>query len=69
MRVSVTRTVTDAAGVVIHHDVFNSNYARVDGLTLIGRAPSAGGTTPSPTPRPSPTPPPSPSPTPTPPPA
>ena len=69
MRVSVTRTVTDAAGVVIHQDVFNSNYARVDGLTLIGRAPSAGGTTPSPTPRPSPTPPPSPSPTPTPPPA
>ena len=52
MQVSVTRTVTDAAGVVIHHDVFNSNYARVDGLTLIGRAPSAGATTPSPTPSP-----------------
>lgn len=67
MRVTVTRTVTDAAGVVIHHDVFNSNYARVDGLTLIGRAPSAGGPTPSPSPTPVPTP--SPSPTPTPPPA
>ena len=67
MRVTVPRTVTDAAGVVIHHDVFNSNYARVDGLTLIGRAPSAGGPTPSPSPTPVPTP--SPSPTPTPPPA
>ena len=64
MRVTVTRTVTDAAGVVIHHDVFNSNYARVDGLTLIGRAPSAGGPTPSPSPTPVPRTP-SPSPTPT----
>ena len=63
MRVSVTRTVTDAAGVVIHHDVFNSNYARVDGLTLIGRAPSGGGAATTPTPSPSPTPTPSPSPT------
>ena len=56
MRVSVTRTVTDAAGVVIHQDVFNSNYARVDGLTLIGRAPSAGSATPGPTPTPGPLP-------------
>ncbi len=54
MQVSVSRTVTDAAGSVIHQDVFNSNYARVDGLTLIGRAPA-------PTPRPTPTPSPPPS--------
>ncbi len=58
MRVSVSRTVTDASGKVLHHDVFNSNYARVDGLTLIGRK-----ATPKPTPTPTPTPssPPSPS--------
>ena len=66
MRVSVTRTVTDAAGVVIHRDVFNSNYARVDGLTLVGRAPSGNSATPSPSPTPSPTPTPSPMPMPTP---
>jgi vancomycin resistance protein YoaR len=56
MQVTVSRTVTDASGAVIHHDVFNSSYARVDGLTLIGRA-----VTPSPSPRPSPNPTPSPS--------
>jgi hypothetical protein len=61
MHVTVTRTVTDATGNVIHHDVFNSNYARVDGLTLIGRAPSSTdpgtqGASPAPSPsaRPSP---------------
>ena len=64
MNVVVTRTVTDASGVVIHNDVFRSNYARVDGLTLIGRAASGTGSgspspTPSPTPKPSPTPSPS----------
>jgi vancomycin resistance protein YoaR len=62
MRVTVSRTVTDASGAVIHHDVFNSNYARVDGLTLIGRAASdTGGGTPAPSPRPSASPRPSPS--------
>ena len=64
MQVSVSRTVTDAAGVVIHHDLFNSTYARVDGLTLIGRAKTPSGSTPSP--RPSPTPASTPTPTPTP---
>jgi hypothetical protein len=49
MQVTVSRTVTDASGAVIHHDVFNSSYARVDGLTLIGRA-----ATPTPTPLPTP---------------
>jgi vancomycin resistance protein YoaR len=62
MNVVVTRTVTDASGAVIHHDVFVSNYARVDGLTLIGRA----GASPSPTPKPNPTPNPTPAPTPSP---
>ena len=56
MQVTVSRTVTDASGAVIHHDVFNSSYARVDGLTLIGRA-----ATPSASPRPSPNPTPGPS--------
>ncbi len=59
MQVTLTRTVTDASGAVIHHDVFNSTYARVDGLTLIGRAAT-------PSPAPSPTPPPSPIPSPAP---
>jgi hypothetical protein len=63
MQVTVSRTVIDATGAVIHHDVFNSSYARVDGLTLIGRA-----ATPSPTPRPSPSPTPGPSVAPSPPP-
>ena len=57
MNVVVTRTVTDASGAVIHHDVFTSNYARVNGLTLIGRAAtSPGGSTPTPTPTASPSP-------------
>jgi vancomycin resistance protein YoaR len=63
MNVVVTRTVTDASGKVIHHDVFTSNYARVDGLTLIGRAAtSSGGSTPTPVPSPSASPSPSPPP-------
>jgi vancomycin resistance protein YoaR len=63
MQVTVTRTVTDASGAVIHHDVFKSSYARVDGLTLIGQAASdTGGGSPSATPRPSTAPSPSPSP-------
>jgi vancomycin resistance protein YoaR len=62
MQVTVSRTVTDASGVVLHQDVFHSHYARVNGLTLIGRAPSdPGGDTPSPSPSPSPSPGPSPS--------
>ena len=55
MQVSVSRTVTDASGAVIHHDVFNSTYARVDGLTLIGRA-ATPSPAPSPAPQPSPIP-------------
>jgi vancomycin resistance protein YoaR len=62
MQVTVTRTVTDASGAVLHNDVFKSNYARVDGLTLVGRAASdTGGGSPSPTPKPSVAPSPSPS--------
>lgn len=34
--VSVTRTVRNAAGAVIHRDVFISNYHRMVGVTLVG---------------------------------
>jgi vancomycin resistance protein YoaR len=39
MDVSVTRTVRDAAGNIIHEDTFNSEYGTVDGLTEVGRYP------------------------------
>ena len=65
MQVSLSRTVTDASGAVIHHDVFNSTYARVDGLTLIGRAASPS-PAPIPTPKPIPIPSAAPSPAPSP---
>ena len=35
--VSVTRTVRDSAGRLIHRDTFISNYHRMVGITLIGR--------------------------------
>ena len=35
--VSVTRTVRDAVGRVIHRDTFVSNYHRMVGVTLVGR--------------------------------
>jgi len=34
---SVTRTVRDASGNVIHEDVIRSNYRRVDGIVKVGR--------------------------------
>jgi vancomycin resistance protein YoaR len=34
--VSVTRTVRNAAGAVIHRDVFVSHYHRMVGVTLVG---------------------------------
>ncbi len=37
-QVTVTRTVRDRAGNVIHRDTYFSNYARITGLTLIGKA-------------------------------
>lgn len=48
---SVTRYVRDAAGKLIHQDLFNSSYRPVDGITEVGPRPAA----PSPTPKPSPT--------------
>lgn len=42
---SVTRTVRDAAGNIVHQDTFSSKYIRVNGITLIGRTagdPKAG---------------------------
>jgi vancomycin resistance protein YoaR len=35
--VSVTRTVRDAKGRVVHRDTFISHYHRMVGITLIGR--------------------------------
>jgi vancomycin resistance protein YoaR len=34
--VSVTRTVTDASGAVIHSNTYYSNYQTVNGVTLVG---------------------------------
>jgi vancomycin resistance protein YoaR len=36
-QVSVTRTVRDKKGKVIHRDTWFSNYARITGITLVGR--------------------------------
>ena len=47
------RTVTDAAGNVIHTDEWNSHYAKVDGVLEIGVSPPPAATpTPAPTPKP-----------------
>ena len=34
---SVTRTVKNAAGKVIHENVWTSQYKKLDGLTMVGR--------------------------------
>ena len=39
MDVSVTRTVRDAAGNIIHENTFVSDYGTIDGLTEVGRYP------------------------------
>lgn len=39
MDVSVTRTVRDAAGNIIHENTFNSDYGTIDGMTEVGRFP------------------------------
>ena len=39
MEVTVTRTVKDSAGNVIHFDTFQSNYGTVNGITQVGRYP------------------------------
>ena len=36
-QVTVTRTVRDRHGKVIHTDTYFSNYARITGITLVGR--------------------------------
>ena len=36
-QVTVTRTVRDRNGKVIHRDTYYSNYARITGITLVGR--------------------------------
>lgn len=35
----ITRTVRDASGAIIHRDTYYSNYAAIDGITLVGRSP------------------------------
>ena len=35
----VTRTVRDSAGKVIHQETYYSHYARITGVTLVGKAP------------------------------
>jgi vancomycin resistance protein YoaR len=40
-QVWVTRTVTDASGKVIHRNTYYSNYARITGIVLVGRAAAA----------------------------
>jgi vancomycin resistance protein YoaR len=39
MDVTVTRTVKDASGNVIHEDVFHSSYGTINGITQVGRYP------------------------------
>ena len=51
---SRTRTVTDAAGNVIHRDTWNSHYTKVDGLLQIGITPPPKSTPPPPAPTPTP---------------
>lgn len=53
MDVSVTRTVRDATGTIIHTDTYVSRYARMTGITLIG---TRGAPAPTPTPAPTPAP-------------
>jgi vancomycin resistance protein YoaR len=54
MDVWVTRTVRDAAGTVIHKETYYSHYGRVNGVVMVGVAPTVTptptGTPPPPTP-------------------
>jgi len=57
--VTVTRTVTDATGKVIHVDTYSSHYAQMIGIIMVGEKATPTPTpalTPSPTPTPAPTP-------------
>ena len=67
-KASITRTVTDATGAVLHYDAWSSSYTKVDGLLQIAGTPKPSQTpTPTPgpaTPTPAVTPPPAPTPTP-----
>jgi vancomycin resistance protein YoaR len=49
----VSRTVRTAAGAVIHHDVWQSSYRVVNGITEVGPTPKAPPPPPSPSPSPS----------------
>ncbi|HSW42899.1 MAG TPA: VanW family protein [Patescibacteria group bacterium] len=62
MQVWVTRTVLDAAGTVVHRNTWHSNYRRVNGIVLVGVAPTESAPPPTPPPPASPPPPPPPPP-------
>ncbi|MEX2184275.1 MAG: VanW family protein [Chloroflexota bacterium] len=47
-QVTVTRTVRDRNGNVIHTDTYYSNYARITGITLVGKAAATTETTTAP---------------------
>jgi vancomycin resistance protein YoaR len=68
--VTVTRTVKDKDGNVLHEDSFYSHYATVTGILLVGKSPDAPPTDqpaePTPAPEPTPVPEPTPAPEPTP---
>jgi vancomycin resistance protein YoaR len=51
-----TVTVYNADGSVLREKTYYSNYARVTGIVLVGRAPTNPAPTPAPTPDPTPTP-------------
>jgi vancomycin resistance protein YoaR len=58
-KTSVTRTVTDASGTVLHHDTWISVYGEVNGQIQVGTTPvpsSGGSPSPSHAPTPTPTP-------------
>ena len=51
-KVTAVRTVRDSKGNVIHKDTYSSNYARITGLTLVGKGRPAPESTPTPPPPP-----------------
>lgn len=55
-QVTAVRTVRDADGTIIHKDTYQSNYARITGIVLVGKGSPAATPTPTPTPAPTATP-------------
>ena len=55
-QVTAVRTVRDKRGKVIHRDTYYSNYARITGITLVGKGSAKPKPAPTPTPPPTPAP-------------